>query len=198
MICCCCNRVDNRNVRTTYVTDKRNRPQIASPRVRIGSPIVSAFSARRAPRLRCVGMGTALWVSTTKDTLSAMPPISQPFCASHVFGRHNFEKRLQMERLQMAITKPNIVPTLTPMPRGNPVLASPRSVDFATAFAKPDQMSSPRVHYAIGSGLSPRHHSHFSMGSSPVLKAGTRMGWWPNGSGGLAAWRQEEPYKERF
>ena len=72
----------------------------------------------------------------------------------------------------------------SPMPPGAPTLHMPEMTSF----------SSPRVHYGKGAANSPRYHSHFNSGGT-VLKAGTRMGWWPSPSG---AWNTEEPSHHRF
>ena len=134
------------------------------------------------------------------DGLSFAPP--------HLFARRSFERRLQLEgvnTLQPCIGTVTVPCALAETPRHE---RGPS--DFARAFAKPPPPHpplpvpphpagagavSPRVHYGIGSGHSPRHHTHFSLGSSIGLKAGTRMGWLPGPSG---AWRIEEPPAKRF
>ena len=71
----------------------------------------------------------------------------------------------------------------------------PPSLPGAALLPAPDHMSfSPRVRYGKGSAHSPRHQSHFAIGSSPMLKPGTRFSWCPPGG----AWKQEEAHHQRF
>ena len=134
------------------------------------------------------------------DVAPTMPTLPAPYIVPpSLFGRYSFERRLQIETLNAAAQ---------PLTSGValPSLASPRQLAFAERFAqaspRPEPsgalaapFGTPRVHYSKGAANSPRYHSHFTLGSSPCLKAGTRMGWFPSPAGG---WAVEEPSHHRF
>lgn len=127
----------------------------------------------------------------------------------HGLERVNFERRLRNESLLAArpcIASVIMTSTSFSLPQPAAVkepppavpLVSPRRSDFATAFAAaPPLAYTPRM--TRGSANSPRHFSHFSIGSSPLMKPGVPTGRWaePTKSGG-GAWGLEELASRRY
>ena len=105
-----------------------------------------------------------------------------------------------MPRVGTVVLPSNAInPTNLAAPSLSPRHAHDRGTEFSRAFMKPlpppateSPMPSPRVYR--GNPNSPRYQSHFTIGASPRLKAGVRLGWFPPGGG----WRKEEPSQGRF